>query len=222
MYADKLVKVKFRRLIKNKKYYIIRTQIKESELDEDTHLYDTCDVFTGFYISSNTTRHYYDSDRECHSGSDSDAYTHKASDSESGSGSENEIINFIGFKNLRNMITLKKLKCNWWFDSNQIKCFEIKPMKQKSMEDSYFKRIVKNLIGDNKFKHYLFEDLKTDYEMLQDDLISDNTDYEIHEVMSNSSYKKYWFIMDCIINIFKKINKLFKSKFKFIRFNYIN
>jgi CDP-paratose 2-epimerase len=42
------------------------------------------------------------------------------------------------------MITLKKLKCNWWFDSNQIKCFEIKPMKQKSMEDTYFKRIVKN------------------------------------------------------------------------------
>jgi hypothetical protein len=84
------------------------------------------------------------------------------------------------------------------------------------MENTYFNRILKGLIGPH-FTHYLLENVQLDYELLEDNLVSDNKDYEIYEVF-RENYKGYWFIMNRLINIFKNTfhyTKIYKNYFKF-------
>jgi len=213
MYADKLVKVPNYRLVRNKKYYIIRTR---SDIP-----YNECDVFTGFFVCSQKSKHHNSSDSESDIDSEDDSRTHRLSrksvdsqhsdnENSDNENSDNEsdetpVINYIQFTKLRNMITLKKLENDWSFTSKDVTCYEMKRPIQKIMENTYFKKIIRTLIGDNDFTHYLFEEIKTDYIMLKDNLISDNTDYEIHEVFCKYKYKNYWYVMDYILNIFKKI-----------------
>jgi len=125
----------------------------------------------------------------------------------------NNVTNYVHFTDLRNMITLKKLNHDWAFNKRQITCYSLKHIHQKSMENTYLNKILKRLIGPH-FTHYLLENIQLDYELLEDNLINDNKDYEIHEVF-RANYKGYWFIMDRFINIVKKIfdyRKYFKNK----------
>lgn len=208
MYADKLVKVPYYKLVRNKKYYIIRTR---SEIP-----YDECDVFTGFFVSSRRSKHHNSSDSESDIDSEDETQTHRLSresndsDNSNPENSDNEseetaVMNYIQFTKLRNMITLKKLENDWSFTIQNVACYQMKQPKQTTMENNYLKKIIRRVTGDNDFTHYLFDEIKTDYIMLKDNLISDNTDYEIHEVFCKNKYNKYWFVMDYILNILKKI-----------------
>lgn len=120
--------------------------------------------------------------------------------------------NYVHFIDIRNMVTLKKLKYDWSFKKERITCYLPKHVHTKSMENRYLKRILKGLIGPD-FTHYLLEDIKLDCELLEDNLVSDNKDYEIYEVF-RANYKSYWFIMDHLMNIFKKTFHYTKNYFK--------
>ena len=97
---------------------------------------------------------------------------------------------FVGFHqnetmiemyDLRNLITLKKTKRSWYFNINNVHMYE-KIRQQELMEEKYLKIIIRKIIGDNSFTHYLFEGIDIDYELLSDDLVLDDKDYEIIEV----------------------------------------
>lgn len=185
MYGDRLIKVENHELVKNKKYFIFR-----SYTERDTEY----DVFTGIFEYLSIDKH----------AADDDTAPRRF-------GRVREF-NFVHFSDIRNMITLKKLKYDWSFNKDQIRCYEPKFIHQKSMENTYLNRILKGVIGPH-FTHYLLEDIKLDCELLEDNLVSDNTDYEIHEVF-RANYKRYWFIMDRLINIFKNTFHYTKNYFK--------
>jgi len=186
MYGDRLIKVEPSHLVENKKYFIFRSLIQtESECDIFTGLFDYVSL-EKFATEDDTVRTRFGRVRE---------------------------FNYVHFTNIRNMITLKKLKYDWSLHKDEIRCYEPKFIHQKSMENTYLNRILKGLIGPH-FTHYLLEDIQLDYELLEDNLLSDNRDYEIHEVF-RANYKRYWFIMDTLINIFKKVYQKYKSTFKF-------
>jgi hypothetical protein len=202
MYEDKLIMVDKNRLIQNKKYYIFRNR-------DPNNQYHACDVFTGFYINTNKTKFYHSgSENEDGYDSDSNSSQRNVSESESSDSSDEELITYIGFKKLRNMVSLKKIKSAWYFDSTKIMCYEFKEPKQHAMENKYFKIVLRKLLGET-FSHYLFEDIKFDYELLTDNLVSNNTDYEIHEIIdSKYNYSKYiWYIINYIINIIKYVHQ---------------
>jgi hypothetical protein len=117
---------------------------------------------------------------------------------------------WLSFSNVRNLITFKKLTSEWMFmeDDNYIICYEkISEIEtQQTIEEKYLKLILRNLLGDT-FSHYLFDGVDIDYELLTDNLVSDNTQYEITEVIDNSALtlfrmKKYQIIQ--IIYRFKQ------------------
>ena len=176
MYRDRLVKVENNELLKNKKYFIFRSYTPDLE--------EECDIFTGKFEYLSIERHAEYDD----TGSRSD---------------QNRRFNFVHFKDLRNMVTLKKLDYDWSYNKNQIKCYRLKPVYQYTMENTYLSRILKGVIGSH-FTHYLFEDINLDYELLEDNLVSDNKDYEIYEVFRDN-YPGYLYIIDNILNVFKRI-----------------
>ena len=183
MYGDRLIKVENNRLVENKKYFIFRSY---TERDNE------CDIFTGIFDYLSIDKH--------------------ATEDDTGHRVIGRNFNFVHFKEIRNMITLKKLNYDWSFNKHQIRCYEPKFIHQKSMENTYLNRILKGLIGPH-FTHYLLDEIKLDYELLNDNLVSDNKNYEIYEVF-RVNYKRYWFIMDHLMNIFKNTFRYTKSYFK--------
>jgi hypothetical protein len=184
MYGDRLIKMENNELVKKKKYFIFRSYTD----DQDSE----CDIFTGLfdYISIEQYSSYDDTlGRRI-----------------------GRNFNYVHFTDIRNMVTLKKLKYDWSFHKDKITCYQPKYIHQKSMENMYFNRILKRLIGPH-FTHYLVQDIKLDYELLEDNLVSDNTDYQLHEVF-RENYPNYWFIMNRLINIFKKVFFYSKNYFK--------
>ena len=184
MYGDSLIKVENNQLIQNKKYFILRSYTEDPDSE--------CDIFTGLFDYVSLKKYVTEDD--------------------TGRGRRGSNFNYLHFTDIRNMITLKKLKYDWSFHKDQITCYEPKYIHQKSMENMYLNRILKGLIGPH-FTHYLLEDIKLDYELLEDNLVSDNKDYEIHEVFRVNKYSG-WFIMDRLINIFKKTFHYTKNYFK--------
>lgn len=126
--------------------------------------YDKCDAFTGHYVSIR-----YEDDSDDHDNTNR--------------------IKWLRFNDLRNLVTFKKIK-SWSFNSDYIQCYEKISYQQEIMEEKYLKIILRKIIGDNSFTHYLFEGIHIDYELISDDLVSDSKDYEVNEVLQ-INYNKY-------------------------------
>ncbi len=124
--------------------------------------YNKCDAFTGYYVS---IRYEDDSD------------------------DDDNTIKWLRFNDLRNLVNFKKIKY-WSFNSDYIQCYEKISYQQEIMEEKYLKIILRKIIGDNSFTHYLFEGINIDYELISDDLVSDSKDYEVNEVLQ-INYNKY-------------------------------
>ena len=123
MYGDRLIKVDNTRLVQNKKYFIFRSY---TETDSE------CDIFTGLFDYLSIEKHASEDDT---------------------TGRRVINFNYLHFKDIRNMVTLKKLEYDWSFNKDKIRCYEPKFIHQKSMENTYLNRILKGLIGPH-FTHY--------------------------------------------------------------------
>jgi hypothetical protein len=111
------------------------------------------------------------------------------------------------------------------------------------MEEKSLKLILRKLIGDEYFTHYLFEDIKIDYEIIDENtnniiidentnnvIIDENTNHEINEMILRRKYihgpiliviVTGIIITKTIINITKCIFNIFEYTVRNLN-NYIN
>ena len=73
---------------------------------------------------------------------------------------DENLIDMFYFNNIINLVNLKKLKGTWTFGQYNIKIYEINQYTNRDieiMEQSFLKKILRKITGDQLFSHYLFE-----------------------------------------------------------------
>jgi hypothetical protein len=101
---------------------------------------------------------------------------------------DDNLIDVIVFNNIINLVNLKKLKGSWRFSEYKIKIYEINEYSKRDielMEQTFLKKILRKITGDQTFSHYLFE--KVTY---NDENNNDMTIDEIRETMQITGNEK--------------------------------